>query len=112
MILALNYAFWVLIALVVFGAVQAYRVKHPALKYAFVTLALFSAFFAFLVRNAVSYTPKGEVPALSNPAFEPSDAEMQDRLKKPDENHEEKLEEKLDWKQQIEDTKAQSNAKE
>ncbi len=111
MILVLNYAFWVLIVLVVFGVVQTYRAKHPALKYAFVTLTLFSAFFAFILRNAISYTPKGEVPTLSNPAFESSDAEMQDRLKKPDENHEQTLNERLDWKKQIEDTKAQETEK-
>lgn len=111
MVLILNYAFWVLLALVIFGAIQAYRVKNHALKYAFVTLAFFSAFFAFLVRNAVSYTPKGEVPVLSNPEFEPSEVEIQDRLKKPDEKHEEVLNSKLDWKKQIEDTKAQETEK-
>jgi hypothetical protein len=68
-------------------------------------LAILFTAIAFGLSVGVSYTPKGTVPELSNPSFEPSESETQDRLKAPKTDHEAVLEEKLDWKDTVKESK-------
>jgi hypothetical protein len=54
-----------------------------------------------------SYVPKTEIQRTELPPIATSNAEIQDRLAKPDtlDERDARLNEKIDWKRQIEDTK-------
>lgn len=68
----------------------------------FVTVAVLVSYF--VISN--SYIDNGTVPHLSNPSFEDKPVVIEDRLKKPaldEQQREQRLDELLDWRDQIND---------
>lgn len=108
MIALLNYLPYALIAI---GAYLVYRSVlakkyQTAAWHAFVTICL------VILLNSLtpSYMPKGTVRDNTVPAFEPSQAEIQNRLREPVPEAEQRkaLEDKLDWEQKVEESKTET----
>lgn len=95
MILLLNYLPWIIVIL----ALLAVR-KWPKRRNVLFIAAVCLVFLAALAGNS-GYIPKGTVAPLSNPAFDSSTAEVQDRLRKPERDSKESaehLKELSDWR--------------
>lgn len=109
MIALLNYLPFLILAVTLFFAVRFAYAKSFK-KTAYTVVAGLIALFAV---NALtpSYMPKGTVPDNSVPAFEPSTAEVQNRLREPKPEVEQRqiLEEKLDWEEKAEQSKTEDN---
>lgn len=116
MVLILAYLPWLIVALtlaVVYKLARKPEVKKRGQK---IAAAIALGIFSFLAFNAVShsYIPNG-VPKDTlqiTESFEVKEIPVQDVLLKPDTvKNQEKLDEKLDWKAQIEKNKEIKNKK-
>lgn len=105
MIVALNYLPFLIIAI---GAYFTYRnIVAKKYKPAGIVAAVTVAAVILLNSLTPSYMPKGTVRENPVPAFEPSQAEIQNRLREPVPEAEQRqiLEEKLDWEEKAEESK-------
>lgn len=111
MIFLLNY---LPIVLFLIGTLITYRYvvkgKSKSAAYSiFLTCLVVVLYLSF----ATSYMPKGVVHKPTLPAFEESDAQIEDRLRAPlsEEEHDARLDEGLDWKKRVEQEKQKSEDK-
>jgi multisubunit Na+/H+ antiporter MnhC subunit len=111
MIALLNYVH-VLIVIVAILVMILFRNNNKVLiATPFVTVAVLVAYF--VISN--SYIDNGTVPRLSNPSFEDKPVVIEDRLKKPvldEQQREQRLDELLDWRDQIKDTETKPEQEE
>lgn len=82
-------------------------------KGALITLGVMVLVYIALAAITPSYLPKGSVHKTANVEFEESNAEIQDRLRvaRPEEEHDARLDEGLDWKEKAEKSKQEAEAR-
>ncbi len=118
MVLLLNYLPWIIVLIGIFLFWKAINlpVDHPRRK-RYVGAVILGTVLSIITLNGLTagYIPKqrsSEVK-IGLPAFEASQAEIQDRLRKPErlgEESEARFNEKTDWRQHLRDEEAKAKA--